>query len=1641
MKINRLLIPAYFLLCAAVAHGAQGTVNSITGGDAGQGFTPLPIEVAAVDLGGGPTLTIQGVTFSAGDGNLVGEGSGAYIGDYNYGQTAAGYGFGNTANDTSMAAMLTGFTWSANGPWNGTAGGPNAQYQFTGLTVGQTYQVDVFTVADANPRDTFIQVIGTTTLTNNVLTGLAPQDVVYTVTPNASGDITVNFGWGGAAGGSGTSGLVSGIALTTATLSPQVIVPSLNTNEVIVAMATPQMFGAHGDGITDDSGPFQNAMNAVANAGGGVVYAPAGNYAFYTNLTIPTGVTLQGNWKDWTTGTNGCVGTTFKVYFGAGQITNASYTAFINVTTSATLKDVNIWYPNQNPNSITPYPYTLQASGGENIVQNVVLVNSYQGISAIFTAHYHLTTVIGTPLFIGFLGDQCYDVCHTEDIRFNPNVWAASKLTNAPAVGGSYATWMKTNGTAMEVFSIAGFHSIDTAISGYNIGILHSQDGYGTGGSCWYEGWVTNCATAVQMAAGIAQFGWFTLEGNVAINHNSATNDATVALSHCTVMSTSSTAVNCAGQTYNTEMQFQTCTISNTMQLSGPGVLNLVDCSLSGSTQCVMSASATKAGFTGCTFSPSQKIVNNAGATNLLVNSGQSISNAFPMVSWTNIVSSNLCRPAKTNLYNAMSYGATGNGTNDDTAAIQAALTAAGNNGGGIVYLPAGFYYTSTSLTVPSGVRLQGTDEGMTPQYGGAMIEVHAGQGTTNGPPAIVLDANSGLWGVNILYPNQNTNSYLYPPTIQGRGANVYVIGVFCPNAYIYIDFDSYTCTNHFVDYNYGYALYQECLVGNGSSGSLVNNQFHGIFTEFSDSQPLNINFVLDNLALYALGNCSETIGNCFTYGTHNYLYTFAEGGKGPNATLINAAQDGSSGGYVFNSAAASTINIINQTAAIWGQADISEAAATVIASTTNFQGTARIFNGEDWSCGNVVNLNGGDVGLEMYDQMAGNTPDFFINAGVFHLINLYQNGGYYAPGPQVIIFGISAGLPGKTNEFIGSYSVGGFNCIFNNVTNHYNIWNNYSLTSSNVFNLGPVVVGDFYPNGAYQFQATSALTFQAYSTNGINASGITVQLSGTNLLGQSYVSNYTSANGLIIGGSSTFRTISAPLSANAVYSAVTVVTDASGNVASNNLPYFDTINPANYTFEAEDFDYNGGDYINNPQTNAYAGLSGVAGIDYSNSLIGTGSASYRPQGLETEGDSDILRLAYSGVLQDYDVGYNYGGDGNWGNYTRLFPAGTYYIFMRSANGPASDSESMYQVTAGRGTANQTLSLLGTFSAVNTGGWQTYAWVPLLNSSGGLATFTGGSVETLRVTTVNGGNNINCYMLVPTNAMGASAIPITGGNAGHGFAPLPVDVAGVDLGGGPTLTIQGVTFTSGSATSVGGASLGTYNYGQTAAGYGFGTTANDTNMAAMLTGFTYSSTPQESTIGGNAYAQYQFTGLNVNQSYQVDVFTVADANPRYTLIQAVGGITLANNVLTGLAPQDMVYTLTPDASGHITVQWAWGTGAWVTNSNGTSGLVSGIAVTTSSGNEPQLIQAPPTSTMPALSLRPTAGTQGLTLQWPENNDTKISGAASQPNLYYTPSLVAPAVWMLVTNAPVLSNGQWMVTLPIGTNSSGYYRLQ
>jgi hypothetical protein len=298
-----------------------------------------------------------------------------------------------------------------------------------------------------------------------------------------------------------------------------------------------------------------------------------------------------------------------------------------------------------------------------------------------------------------------------------------------------------------------------------------------------------------------------------------------------------------------------------------------------------------------------------------------------------------------------------------------------------------------------------------------------------------------------------------------------------------------------------------------------------------------------------------------------------------------------------------------------------------------------------------------------------------------------------------------------------------------------------------------PTISG-IYPNGTNMFQPAGTFSFVATSPVGvaINTNSITVKLTVTSLLGKSYVTNLTATNGLSFSGPSTNRTVSVALSTNSLYTAVVSVIDANGSPAGTTVS-FDTVNPV-YTWEAEDYDYADGTYVDNPQVNGYSGQSADPGVD---SFINTDANlrnTYRsPGGLGDQPDGDQPpRLQYIGTgFTSYNVGWYDTGD--WGNYTRTYPAGTFNVFMRAANGSGGSLvDTLSSVTSGWGTPVQTTNNLGTFTVPTTGNWQGYVWVPLRDAGGNLVKLTLGGTNTFRVTAnPGGGGNVNFYALFPAN--------------------------------------------------------------------------------------------------------------------------------------------------------------------------------------------------------------------------------------------------------------------------------------------------
>jgi autotransporter-associated beta strand protein len=1332
---------------------------------------------AALSLGNG-SCTFSGTLQNSGSGAklaLVKSGTGTLTlggtNAYTGGTTISGTGTIALATTANAAMAYT----NTSGTLSVTAANATTSLPMTGLTCGNGAPTLAFNLGGVrNLVAPLVSISGNVNLNGNVTVTVA--NVVQSGT-----NILLQYSGGRAGTGNFVAGSVPAgltvvddvanqrvVSIYASPNEPRVIIPTLNTNEIVVAVATPQQYGAVGDGLTDDSAAFQAAMNAVYNSGGsggGVVFVPAGNYAFYNNLTIPTGVTLHGDWRDWTKTGGPLVGATFKVYAGAGQ---SNGTPFITMNYSTALVGVNLWYPNQNAAGITPYPFSLQV-GSDSVVANVALVNSYQGVTSGGDKNI-LRTVVGSPLFLGLQMDQIFDVCHAEDVRFSPDIWPLAGLSNSPAVGGPHAAWMRANGEGMRLLRVDGEMCMDTFLSGYNIGIETLSATNGQPGVTFYHGAVTNCATALLAqnmpgAFGV-MFACFTLDGDVAISRTDATTDANAQFYGCTIIGRSGPAANVTGSDWHSWMQFQNCTISNALFLAGPGVFNVVNSTLLGATQCVLGASATRAAFTGCAFGPVTNLVNLGSVSNLIVDARQPALAVPPNVQWTNVASDDRSRrPAKTNLFVATDagFGAYGDGVHDDTAAIQGALAAAGGNGGGIVYVPAGKYRLTGTLDIPSGVELRGafemrhrTQAAADGHAKGTVLQPYGGQGSTNGPPAIALEASSGVTGMTASYESQNTNCIPFPPLIQGRGANVYARAICCPNPYWYVDLASWTCTNHFIDMVDGWALKLGYRLGNGSSGTILD--CHGNWTYWVDNndsqsslpgavQAPVLSFASHNLEMYVLGNCRELMVKDFSIIEKTYMHLIDENGLGPNATLINNYCDASIQGFNLDAAAPgctiTAINLPMTTFNFGGFADQAQSTVAVL-STTNFLGTAQFMSSILWG-GTWLdfNLNGGDVSCEVVHMDTHSFIGSVVNGGVFRLVNnsayISYSGTSNFP-PYNVAFGPGAGLPGKTSEFIASYALNGCG-LFNLASNNpVNCWNDYALQTYSLLDPTAPVIYAVYPDGSSLFQHTNVLSFLALSPAGIAPANISVTVDGATPTNVTIAGTANSRSGFFPG-----------LTLNHTHTAIIQATDNSARSVTATVN-FDTFDPNSYTFEAEDFDYGGGRFFNNPQSGAYVNLAGVEGIDLHCVNPGQGNDAYRPNppGLETEGATDGPRQAVDPGLVDYDVGFSSGG--NWGNYTRTFPAGTFNVYLRGADGvgAVNDGASLSLVTGGLGTTNQTTQRLGTFSVPATGGWQTYTWVPLKDTSGNLVALTNsGAVETLRVTTDNGSYNANFYLLEP----------------------------------------------------------------------------------------------------------------------------------------------------------------------------------------------------------------------------------------------------------------------------------------------------
>ncbi len=307
-----------------------------------------------------------------------------------------------------------------------------------------------------------------------------------------------------------------------------------------------------------------------------------------------------------------------------------------------------------------------------------------------------------------------------------------------------------------------------------------------------------------------------------------------------------------------------------------------------------------------------------------------------------------------------------------------------------------------------------------------------------------------------------------------------------------------------------------------------------------------------------------------------------------------------------------------------------------------------------------------------------------------------------------------------------------------------------------------PPEISDIRPGDTENFlPASTRVEFKVSDDKALNDSLIAVTLNGT---------KFTSANGLTLTGTGSTRTAAlGGLSANTDYSATLEVTDSDGAISSRAIT-FDTFGASAVVIEAEDYNFSSGQFINaplpqpelsGPDSTGYANQIGTPGVDFfdTRDVPRAQDAPWRqsdPVRMARSLDRERAKYTAAGgaaaEIYDYVVGDI--ATGEWMNYSRNIPSGTYEVYLRQSVANLASGESALELVTGDHTQpDATTRVLGSFLGTRTG--FVFRNVPLTDGSGTRkAVLRLNNLSTLRLRQItpdlsDGSRYLNYLVLVP----------------------------------------------------------------------------------------------------------------------------------------------------------------------------------------------------------------------------------------------------------------------------------------------------
>jgi hypothetical protein len=184
-------------------------------------------------------------------------------------------------------------------------------------------------------------------------------------------------------------------------------------------------FNAKGNGKDDDTSAIQTTLE-TAGKNGGKVYLPPGKYLVSKSLQVPAGVSVVGiaNNPQYSDPLKG------SIVLAIGDRNNEGGPALFEMGSCCSVSGLTIYYPEQVADNIQPYPWTFHLQGNDNTIENVTLVNSYNGINIgpEPNVRHRIRSVYGCVLRRGLKVDGCTDIGRIDNVQFHGHWWWAKNV-------------------------------------------------------------------------------------------------------------------------------------------------------------------------------------------------------------------------------------------------------------------------------------------------------------------------------------------------------------------------------------------------------------------------------------------------------------------------------------------------------------------------------------------------------------------------------------------------------------------------------------------------------------------------------------------------------------------------------------------------------------------------------------------------------------------------------------------------------------------------------------------------------------------------------------------------------------------------------------------------------------------------------------------------------------------------------------------------------------------------------------------------------------------------------------------------------------------------------------------------------------